>query len=480
MYERFTDRARKVMQLANQEAQRFNHEYIGTEHILLGLVKEGAGVAANVLKNLDLDLCKVRLEVEKIVQAGPDMVTVGKLPQTPRAKKVIEYAIEESRNLNQSHVGTEHLLLGLLREEEGLAAQVLENLGVSMERVRAELREVIGDEVGPLVLSGGAATKTPVLDSVGVDMTEQARQGKLDPVIGRDREIERVLRVLVCRSQNQPLLVGEVGVGKTAIIRGLALLSAKPNPPEGLRGRKVVFVSVARLQYKEATEKAVSEALRARNVILVIKDFDVVTGTAHPRLDRYTNYLLKAAWASYEVACLGVTTPSVYRTLILNDPLLGRHFRPIEVRPSSTEETLAILRGLQPLYEVHHRVQIGDDALEATVELADRHLTDRCLPGKAVQLLDEACALARLKNMPPRPDMKELEDQIEQFQCEKEMALTQGDFERAARLKHQGDQLKQQREELLRQHKEKCQEVVGRVDKEAVAEVLRLITGVPL
>jgi len=321
MFERFTDRARKVMQLANQEAQRFNHEYIGTEHILLGLVKEGSGVAANVLKNLDIDLRKVRTEVEKLVQAGPEMVTIGKLPQTPRAKKVIDYSIEEARNLNHNYVGTEHLLLGLLREQEGVAAQVLMNLGLKLEDVREEVLNLLGHNSMPTEESGresgGSAdrpagkskSKTPALDSFGRDLTELARQGKLDPVIGRANEIERVVQVLSRRTKNNPVLLGEAGVGKTAIVEGLAQLVVEGNVPDLLRDRRIVVLDLAMMvagtkyrgQFEERIKAVMNEVRRARNTILFIDELHTLVGAGGAEGAIDASNVLKPALARGEI-----------------------------------------------------------------------------------------------------------------------------------------------------------------------------------
>src|SRR5580700_8652485 len=338
MYERFTDRARKVMQLANQEAQRFNHEYIGTEHILLGLVKEGSGVAANVLKNLDIDLRRIRLEVEKIVQAGPDMVTMGKLPQTPRAKKVIEYSIEEARNLNHNYVGTEHLLLGLLREQEGVAAQVLINLGLKLEDVREEVLNLVGHNMTTEESGGGGSgnagssertggkgkSKTPALDSFGRDLTELARQGKLDPVIGRQAEIERVIQILSRRQKNNPVLLGEAGVGKTAIVEGLAQSIVDNNVPELLRDRRIVVLDLAMMvagtkyrgQFEERIKAVMNEVRRAKNTILFIDELHtlVAAGGAEGAID--ASNVLKPALARGEIQCIGATTLDEYRKYI--------------------------------------------------------------------------------------------------------------------------------------------------------------------
>src|SRR5438477_38087 len=374
MFERFTDRARKVMALANQEAQRFNHEYIGTEHILLGLVKEGSGVGANVLKNLDVDLRKVRLEVEKLVKSGPDMVTMGKLPQTPRAKKVIEYAIEEARNLNHNYVGTEHLLLGLLREHDGVAAQVLMNLGLKLEEVREEVLNLLGAGVESEEPQQQEKTqqkgksKTPALDSFGRDLTELAREGQLDPVIGRKNEIERVIQILCRRQKNNPVLLGEAGVGKTAIVEGLAQMVISSSAPESLRDR----------------------------------------------------------------------------------------------------------------YEAHHRVQITDAALESAVEMSDRYITGRCLPDKAIDVLDEAGARIRLRSMTKPPNLAEIEEQIERLSIQKDEAVKNAEYEEAARLRDQAEALRKKKEEMQRQWREKAKEVDGVVDEEVIAEVVSKMTGVPL
>src|ERR1700688_1522908 len=347
MYERFTDRARKVMQLANQEAQRFNHEYIGTEHILLGLIKEGSGVAANVLKNLEVDLRKIRLEVEKLVQSGPDMVTMGKLPQTPRAKKVIEYSMEEARNLGHNYVGTEHLLLGLLREQEGVAAQVLMNLGLKLEDVREEVLNLLGhnmpneSETGGGGGGGGERTsskgksKTPALDSFGRDLTELARQGKLDPVIGRSNEIERVIQVLSRRTKNNPVLLGEAGVGKTAIVEGLAQLVIDSNVPELLRDKRIVVLDLAMMvagtkyrgQFEERIKAVMNEVRRAKNTILFIDELHTLVGVGGAEGAIDASNVLKPALARGEIQCIGATTLDEYRKYIEKDGALERRFQ---------------------------------------------------------------------------------------------------------------------------------------------------------
>jgi ATP-dependent Clp protease ATP-binding subunit ClpC len=487
------------MQLANQEAQRFNHEYIGTEHILLGLVKEGSGVAANVLKNLDIDLRKIRLEVEKIVQSGPDMVTMGKLPQTPRAKKVIEYSIEEARNLNHNYVGTEHLLLGLLREQEGVAAQVLMNLGLKLEDVREEVLNLLGHNMDSGEGGGGGGgggertaskskSKTPALDSFGRDLTELARQGKLDPVIGRQNEIERVIQVLSRRTKNNPVLLGEAGVGKTAIVEGLAQLVVDSNVPELLRDRRIVVLDLAMMvagtkyrgQFEERIKAVMNEVRRAKNTILFIDELHTLVGAGGAEGAIDASNVLKPALARGEIQCIGATTLDEYRKYIEKDGALERRFQQIIVNPPSKDETVEILRGLRDRYEAHHRVQIKDEALNAAVELSDRYISGRCLPDKAIDVIDESGARVRLKAMTRPPDLKELDAQIEQLNQEKEAAVAEQDFEKAAHLRDQADKLKKKKEGITREWREKSKEIDGIVDEEVIAEVVSKMTGVPL
>ena len=377
MYERFTDRARKVMQLANQEAQRFNHEYIGTEHILLGLIKEGSGVAANVLKNLGIDLRKIRMEVEKLVQSGPDMVTMGKLPQTPRAKKVIEYSMEEARNLNHNYVGTEHILLGLLREQEGVAAQVLMNLGLKLEDVREEVLNLLGHGMagGEGPTRGGAPgvggepsgigrgepagragkSKTPALDSFGRDLTELAKQGQLDPVIGREKEIERTMQILARRTKNNPVLLGEAGVGKTAIVEGFAQRVVEGNVPELLAERRIVVLDLAMMvagtkyrgQFEERIKAVMNEVRRAQNTILFIDELHTLVGAGGAEGAIDSSNVLKPALSRGEIQCIGATTLDEYRKYIEKDSALDRRFQLVMVEPATKDEAIEILRGLR-------------------------------------------------------------------------------------------------------------------------------------
>lgn len=509
MYERFTDRARKVMQLANQEAQRFNHEYIGTEHILLGLIKEGSGVAANVLKNLDVDLRKIRLEVEKLVQSGPDMVTMGKLPQTPRAKKVIEYSMEEARNLNHNYVGTEHILLGLLREQEGVAAQVLMNLGLKLEEVREEVLNLLGHGAegvegserpgglpgAPAGGGGGGSespragkSKTPALDSFGRDLTELARQGKLDPVIGREKEIERTMQILSRRTKNNPVLLGEAGVGKTAIVEGFAQKVIEGNVPELLIDRRIVVLDLAMMvagtkyrgQFEERIKAVMNEVRRAKNTILFIDELHTLVGAGGAEGAIDASNVLKPALSRGEIQCIGATTLDEYRKYIEKDSALDRRFQVVMVEPSTKGEAVEILKGLRDRYEQHHHVQITDDAVEAAVELSSRYITGRCLPDKAIDVIDEAGARVHLKSMTRPPDLKEIDEEVEKLNKEKEEAVANQDFEKAAALRDQADKLKKKKQTITHEWREKSRETDGVVDEDVIAEVVSKITGVPL
>ncbi|MEQ8318185.1 MAG: ATP-dependent Clp protease ATP-binding subunit [Phycisphaerales bacterium] len=505
MFERFTDRARKVMGLANQEAQRLNHEYIGTEHILLGLVKEGSGVGANVLKNLDVDLRKVRLEVEKLVKAGPEMVTMGKLPQTPRAKKVIEYAIEEARSLNHNYVGTEHLLLGLLREQDGVAAQVLRNLGLKLDEVREEVLNLLGasgegggggeEGFASAGVSGGSSTegrkgksRTPALDSFGRDLTELAKESSLDPVIGRAKEIERVVQILCRRTKNNPVLLGEAGVGKTAIVEGMAQRIISGDVPEILHEKRIVVLDLAMMvagtkyrgQFEERIKAVMNEVRRAKNVILFIDELHTLVGAGGAEGAIDASNVLKPALARGEIQCIGATTFDEYRKYIEKDAALARRFQAIPVDPPNDEQTVEIIKGLRDRYEQHHRVRITDDAVKAAVELSGRYISGRVQPDKSIDVIDEAGARVRIKSMSKPPDLAEIESEVEKLGVEKDEAVKAADYERAAELRDQAEQLRKKKEEIQKTWREKSKEIDGTVDEDIIAEVVSSMTGVPL
>jgi ATP-dependent Clp protease ATP-binding subunit ClpC len=503
VYERFTDRARKVMQLANQEAQRSNHEYIGTEHILLGLVQEGSGVAANVLKNLDVDLRRIRPEVERTVTPGPtgeDPSPIGRRPQEPRAKKVIEYSIEEARNLDHNYVGTGHLLLGLLREEEGVAAKVLMNLGLKLEDVREEVLNLSGhdqlpNEDEPGGGSGGERTsagqqksKTPALDSFGRDLTELARQGKLDPVIGRASELTRVLQVLGCRNWNCPLLIGEARVGKTAIVEGLAQLLTDNAVPRTLQDRRLIALDLAQLaagakgrsEIEDRARAVLTEVRKSRNTILA---FDPLLLRASSEDDEGAVCawrVLRPALTRGELQCVATVTLDLKTKDLVQDDALRRLFQVIRITPPTREESIVVLRGLRDRLEAHHRVQITDAALEAAVEWSDRYVADRCLPNRAINVLDEACALLRLKAMTRPPDLKDIDEEIEKLNQEKEATVAEQDFEKAAALRDQADKLKKKKDAATKEWREKIKEIDGVVEEGVFPEVISRMTGIPI
>jgi len=504
MFERLTDRARKVMALANQEAQRFNHEYIGTEHILLGLVKEGSGVGANVLKHLEIDLRKVRLEVEKLVKSGPEMVTMGKLPQTPRAKKVIEYAIEEARSLNHNYVGTEHLLLGLLREQDGVAAQVLMNLGLKLEDVREEVLNLLGAGVGqieeldeegmePQADSPGPSprrgkSKTPALDSFGRDLTELAKKDELDPVIGRYKEIERLIQILCRRTKNNPVLLGEAGVGKTAIIEGLAQRIIACEVPDLLHDRRVVVLDLAMMvagtkyrgQFEERIKAVMNEVRRAKNILLFIDELHTLVGAGGAEGAIDASNVLKPALSRGEIQCIGATTFDEYRKYIEKDSALERRFQSIVVNPPNVEDTIDILKGLRERYEQHHRVKFTDEAIVAAVELSNRYISDRVQPDKSIDVIDEAGARVRLKSMTKPPSMADLEEQLELLKVKKDEAVKNADYEAAAALRDEAEQLRSKKDALQKEWREQMNEITSVVDENIIAEVVSVMTGVPL
>ena len=519
MFDRFTDRARKVMGLARQEAQRFNHDYIGTEHILLGLVQEGSGVAASVLKNLEIDLKKIRQEVEKLVSTGTTMVTMGQLPFTPRAKKVLELSLEEASNLGHTYIGTEHLLLGLIRESEGIAAQVLRNLKVKVEDVKAEVLELLGaepaeggsaqgqggggggEEGGEESASGGGApnagraqgqaagkSKTPALDAFGRDLTELAKENKLDPVIGRADEIERVVQILSRRTKNNPVLLGEAGVGKTAIVEGLAQKVIAGDVPDLLRNRRIVVLDLAMMvagtkyrgQFEERIKAVMTEVRRSKNVILFIDELHTLVGAGGAEGAIDASNVLKPALSRGEVQCIGATTLDEYRKYIEKDGALERRFQTVMVDPPTKEEAYEILLGLRDKYEAHHRVRYTNEALRSAVELSSRYITGRFLPDKALDVVDEAGARVRLKSMTQPPDLKSLEAEIARLEVEKDEAVGAQDFERAAQLRDQAQKQKRKKEQLVREWRESTKKTDGVVDDDVIRETVSKMTGVPL
>jgi ATP-dependent Clp protease ATP-binding subunit ClpC len=503
MFDRFTDRAKKVMNLARQEAQRFNHEYLGTEHVLLGLVQEGSGVAANVLKNMGIDLNKIRMEVEKIVKTGPSMVTMGQLPFTPRAKKVLELSMEEAGNLGHNYIGTEHLLLGLIKENEGIAAQVLLNLGVKLEDVREEVLDFLGADTGeeeddetsiggeePPSGAGGGKSKTPALDSFGRDLTELAREGKLDAVIGRADEIERVVQILSRRTKNNPVLLGEPGVGKTAIVEGLGQMIVDGTVPEILRGKRIVVLDLAlmvagtkyRGQFEERIKAVMTEVRRVKDVVLFIDELHTLVGAGGAEGAIDASNVLKPALSRGEIQCIGATTLDEFRKHIEKDGALERRFQSVNVEPPTPEQACAILKGLRDRYEAHHRVRYTDEALDLAVELSTRYINNRFLPDKAIDVMDEAGARVRINSMVPPPDLRELTEEIEGLEKDKNEAVSSQDFERAAQVRDKAYQLKKKKEELQNQWRQEQQEKeeVGEVTVDIIQETVSKMTGIPL
>ena len=489
MFNKFTERARKVILLAKEEAKRFNHDYIGTEHILLGLIREGEGVAAAVLQKLGLSPEKIRLEVEKLVQSGPSTMVSGDIPFTPKAKKVIELAMEEARSLGHNYIGTEHLLLGLIREGEGVASQVLMNLGLDLNRVRNEVITLLGSSSPTPSGSGtGARTKTPALDAFGRDLTQLAREGKLDPVIGRKEEIERVIQILARRTKNNPVLLGEAGVGKTAIVEGLAQLVVKGDVPEVLRDKRVIILDLAlmvagtkyRGQFEERIKAVMDEIHRTENVMLFIDEIHTLVGAGSAEGAIDASNILKPALSRGEIQCIGATTLDEYRKYIEKDAALERRFQTIIVEPPSVAETIEILKGLRDKYEAHHRVKYLDEALETASKLSDRYIAGRFLPDKAIDLIDEAGSRARLSVLTVPQGVKALEDKIEHIRKEKEAAIKGQDFEVAASLRDQEREAREQLEQVKGDWKKTKGDAMPIVTGEDIVVVLSKWTGIPL
>ncbi len=462
----FTPRAQQVLALARKEADRFNHNYVGTEHLLLGLIKLSQGVAVNVLQKMGLDLETVRMEVEKQVGSGPDTKMVGNIPYTPRVKKVLALASKEAKALQHSYVGTEHILLGLLREGEGVAARVLKSLEIDIERTRNEILkeldpnfsaedgEAVGAEVGG---SGKKEGKNPALRAFGRDLTEMARKGELDPVIGREEEIERVIQILCRRTKNNPVLIGEAGVGKTAIAEGLASEIIAGNIPEILHEKRVITLDLAlmvagtkyRGQFEERIKAVMDEIRKSKNVILFIDEMHTLVGAGSAEGAMDASNIIKPALSRGELQCIGATTLNEFRKYIEKDSALERRFQQVKVEPPSVDQTILILKGIRPKYESHHKARITDEALESAAKLSDRYLTGRFLPDKAIDIMDEAGSRARIGAMTRPPNVKDVEAKIESIRVEKEGAIKAQDFEQAAALRDSEKQAKDELEQVL-------------------------------
>src|SRR3954463_10876281 len=489
----FTPRAQQVLALARKEADRFNHNFVGTEHLLLGLIKLGQGVAVNVLQKMGLDLEKERMEVEKQVGSGPETKMVGNIPYTPRVKKVLALAGKEAKALNHSYVGTEHILLGLLREGEGVAARVLKSLELDIERTRNEILKELDPNFTPSESDQESEpakkdVKTPALRAFGRDLTELARKSELDPVIGRRNEIERVIQVLCRRTKNNPVLIGEAGVGKTAIAEGLAQEISNGNVPELLRDKRVITLDLAlmvagtkyRGQFEERIKAVMDEIRRSKNIILFIDELHTIVGAGSAEGTMDASNIIKPALSRGELQCIGATTLNEYRKYIEKDAALERRFQAVKVEAPSIEEAVLILKGLRPKYEDHHKAEFTDKAIEASVKLSDRYITDRYLPDKAIDLMDEAGSRARIGTMTRPPEVKDLEGEIEEIKNKKETAIKAQDFEGAAAMRDKEKQAKEKQESILAAWRTSREEKRVKVDEEDILHVVAKWTGIPL
>ena len=498
----FTPRAQQVLALARKEADRFNHSFVGTEHLLLGLINLGQGVAVNVLQKMGLDLETVRLEVEKQVGTGPDQKLAGNIPYTPRVKKVLELSKKEAKALHHTYVGTEHILLGLLREGEGVAARVLKNLDIDIDLCRQEILHELdpnfeGDDGGDAVTAGmeeeesrgnKKQVKTPALKAFGRDLTEIAKKGEMDPVIGRADEIERVIQVLCRRTKNNPVLLGEAGVGKTAIVEGLAQEVTKGNVPEILREKRVITLDLAlmvagtkyRGQFEERIKAVMDEIRRAKNIILFIDELHTIVGAGSAEGTMDASNIIKPALSRGEMQCVGATTLNEYRKYIEKDAALERRFQSVKVEPPSIDDTIDILKGLRPRYEDHHKMELTDAAVMAAVRLSDRYITGRFLPDKAIDIMDEAGARARIKAMTRPPEVKNLELAIEETRIKKEKAIKDQKFEEAASMRDEEKKAKEELENTLAEWKKNNEDARVKVDEDEIMYVVAKWTGIPL
>jgi ATP-dependent Clp protease ATP-binding subunit ClpC len=496
MMNNFTPRAQQVLALARKEADRFNHNYVGTEHLLLGLIKLGQGVAVNVLQKMGLDLETVRMEVEKQVGSGPETKMVGNIPYTPRVKKVLALAGKEAKALQHSYVGTEHILLGLLREGEGVAARVLKSLEIDIERTRNEILKELDPNFAPQEESEGVPaetggkkdSKTPALRAFGRDLTELAKKNDLDPVIGRSDEIERVIQILCRRTKNNPVLIGEAGVGKTAIAEGLAQEIVAGDVPEILRDKKVITLDLAlmvagtkyRGQFEERIKAVMDEIRRTKNVILFIDELHTIVGAGSAEGAMDASNIIKPALSRGELQCIGATTLNEYRKYIEKDAALERRFQTVKVEAPSVDQTILILKGIRPKYEAHHKARITDEALDAAARLSDRYLTGRFLPDKAIDVMDEAGSRARIAAMTRPPNVKDIEAQIEQIRVDKEAAIKAQDFEKAAALRDSEKQAKDRLDTILSEWRINKEEKEVLVTEDDIMHVVSKWTGVPL
>src|SRR5712672_3586115 len=491
----FTPRAQQVLALARKEADRFNHNYVGTEHLLLGLIKLGQGVAVNVLQKMGLDLETVRMEVEKQVGSGPETKMVGNIPYTPRVKKVLALAGKEAKALNHSYVGTEHILLGLLREGEGVAARVLKSLEVDIERTRNEiLKELVPNFTPPESEAESPQegnkkeVKTPALRAFGRDLTELAKKAELDPVIGRKDEIERVVQILCRRTKNNPVLLGEAGVGKTAIVEGLAQEIAAGDIPELLRDKRVITLDLAlmvagtkyRGQFEERIKAVMDEIRRSKNVILFIDELHTIVGAGSAEGSMDASNIIKPGLSRGALQCVGATTPNEYRKYIEKDAALERRFQAVKVEAPSMAEAILILKGLRPKYVDHHKAEFSDKAIEASFKLSNRYSTDRYLPDKAIDLMDEADSRARIGTMTRPPEVKELEGEIEEIKSKKEKAIKNQDFEGAASMRDKEKHAKERLEAVLKEWRTTREEKRVKGDEEDILHVVSKWTGIPL
>ncbi len=496
----FTDRVRKVLAMAREEAIRLHHDYVGTEHILLGLIREGEGVAAAVLTNLSVDLEQLQERIEESVRPGKATIALGELPYTSRAKKVLEFAMAEARELNHSYVGTEHLLLGLLREEKGIAADVLNQLGVTLEEARRQTLKLLGSEPSAPQPAGGGApaaspgtkgdkkSKTPALDHFCRDLTELARNGDLDPTIGRAEEIERVMEILARRKKNNPVLIGEPGVGKTAIVEGLAQLIASGQCPESLRDHRVLALDMAaviagtkyRGQFEERLKAVMNEIAQNKNVILFIDELHTLVGAGAAEGAIDASNMLKPALARGELQCVGASTLNEYRKYIEKDGALERRFQTVAVEPPSEDETVQIIQGLKTHYEEHHRIVIPDEVIIAAVKLSERYITDRFLPDKAIDVIDEAGARARLATQVPPPDVADLKVQQEELAEAKDQAIRDQDFERAAELRDRERDLQRKISEREEEWEEERRTHRPTLTEEEIGFIVSRWTGIPV